>query len=63
LINNLTLYHNVSHRVQSIPERVLQLQNAIQSFHVNDLPSESCQQGGLSATINEIDQLNKPLIN
>ncbi len=57
LINNLTRYQDTSLRVQSIPQRVLQLQNAIQFFYVNDLPSESFQQGGRSAGIEQYDEV------
>jgi len=57
LINNLTRYQDTSLRVQSIPQRVLQLQNAIQFFYVNDLPSESFQQGSRSAGIEQYDEV------
>ncbi len=57
LINNLTRYQDTSLRVQSIPQRALQLQNAIQFFYVNDFPSESFQQGGLSSGIDKYNEV------
>ncbi len=57
LINNLTRYQDTSLRVQSISQRVLQLQNAIQLFYVNDLPSESFHQGGLSSGIDQYNEV------
>ena len=53
LINNLTRYQDTSLQVKSIPEKVLQLHNAIQSFYVNDLPSDVFQQGGRSPGIDQ----------
>lgn len=57
LINNLTRYQETSLHVQSIPQHVLQLQNAIQIFYVNDLPSESFQQGGNSPGIDQYNEV------
>ncbi len=57
LINNLTRYQDTSLRVQSITQRALQLQNAIQFFYVNDFPSESFQQGGLSSGIDQYNEV------
>lgn len=57
LINNLTRFQETSLRVQSIPQSVLQLQNAIQFFYVNDLPSESFQQGGNSPGIDQYNEV------
>ncbi len=57
MINNLTRYQDTSLRVQSIPQRALQLQNAIQFFYVNDFPSESFQQGGLSSGIDKYNEV------
>ncbi len=57
MINNLTRYQETSLRVQSIPQNVLQLQNAIQFFYVNDLPSESFQQSGRSTGIDQYNEV------
>lgn len=57
LINNLARYQDVSHRVQSIPQRVLQIQNAILFFYFNDFPSESFHQGGLSSGIDQYNEV------
>ena len=57
MINNLMRYQDTSLRVQSIPQRVLQLQNAIQFFYVNDLPSESFHQGGRSSGIDQYNEV------
>jgi len=57
MINNLTRYQEISYRVQSIPQRVLQQQNAIQFFYVNDLPSETFHQGGLSPGIDQYNEV------
>jgi methyl-accepting chemotaxis protein len=57
LINNLTSYQDTSLRVQSISQKVLQLQNAIQFFYVNDLPSEQFQQGGRSTGIDQYNEV------
>ena len=57
LINNLARYQDTSLTVQSIPQRVLKIQNAIQFFYINDLPSEEFQQSGRSIGIDQFEEV------
>lgn len=57
LIHNLTSYQDTYLHIRSIPRQVLQLQNAIHFFYVNDLPSEPFQQGGRSAAIDQYNEV------
>ncbi len=39
LISDLSCYQDTSNNIQSLPRKILRLENSIHSFYISDLPS------------------------